>query len=197
VVRPPVARQALLDATRAELIENSRVEDLSSIVSRAGVSTGAVYHHFGSKVGLLTAVFSEFFDGSEDAVLTAGAAGGNWIDRERHRTEAMVAYYFGNPLARVILQRNTEHSAIVELETSYLARAEAAVVANLRAGQSAGALPADLDTKLTAAYLVGGLRRALSSQLARTPQPGVADATEELWRFIAATLELPQAERRM
>lgn len=197
MVRPPLARQALLDATRAELIENSRVEDLSSVVSRAGVSTGAVYHHFGSKVGLLTAVFGEFFDGSEDAVLAAGTADGSWLDRERRRTGAMVAYYFGNPLARVILQHNTEHSAIVELETSYLARAEAGVVANLRAGQAAGALPADLNVALTAAYLVGGLRRALGSQLARVPQPTVADATAELWRFVAATLELPATERRM
>lgn len=191
MVRLPVARQALLDATRAELVEHARVEDLSSVVNRAGVSTGAVYHHFGSKVGLLTAVYSEFFDGSERAVRAADDGPGTWIEREHRRTRAMVEYYFENPLAPVILARSTEHSAIAELESSYLARATAGVVANLRAAQAEGTLAADFDVDLTGAYLVGGLRRALGALLARPTRPSIEAATAELWRLIVATFELP------
>lgn len=191
MVRPPIARQLLLDAMRDELIENATAIDLSSVVSRAGVSTGAVYHHFGSKVGLLAAVYSEFFDGSERAVIDAGTGGRTWVEREHRRTEAMVAYYFDNPLAGVIVGRNTEHSAITELETSYLARAAAGVVANLQAAKRDGVLADHVDAELTGAYMVGGLRRSLGVLLRRDPRPSVAQATDELWRLIAATVELP------
>jgi AcrR family transcriptional regulator len=190
MVRPPVARQALLDAMRAELIENAAETDLSSVTRRAGVSTGAVYHHFGSKIGLLAVVYSDFFEGSERAVLDASREGGSWIERERRRVRAMVEYYFGDPLGRVVLQRNTEHSAVTELEASYLARAEAGVAADLREGQADGALPVDLDVEVTAAFLVGGLRRALVALLGRPTQPSVDEASELLWQLLAATLEL-------
>ncbi|NUS44425.1 MAG: TetR/AcrR family transcriptional regulator [Mycobacteriaceae bacterium] len=189
MVRPPAARQALLDAVRAELVESASSTDLSTLVSRAGVSTGAVYHHFGSKVGLLAAVYGAFFDGSERAVTAAGQSAGTWTARMHDRIRAMVEYYFTDPLGPVVLARSTEHSAITELEAAYLARAAAGVAANLRAPDAV--LPPDLDLDLTAAYLVGGLRRALAQQLAHTPRPTVEATTAALWRLTTATLSQP------
>lgn len=193
MVRPPVARQALLDAMRAELIENSASADLSTIVARAGVSTGAVYHHFGSKVGLLAAVYVEFFDASERAVLQADRAGRTWIERLHNRTRAMVEHYLKDPLGRVILEHTAEHSAVSELETAYLTRATDSSLAGLRKGHESGILAADLDIDLAAAYLVGGLRRALAELLRRDPLPTTDEATAALWRLITATLGLPNA----
>ncbi|WP_028478439.1 TetR/AcrR family transcriptional regulator [Nocardia sp. CNY236] len=191
MARPPIARRALLDAARAELIENGRVEDLSSVVKRAGVSTGAVYHHFGSKTGLLAAVYSEFFDGSEAALRTADHSCGDWIQREHHRTRAMVEYYFDNALTEVIMRTGVEHPAIAELEAAYLARVAEGAVRNLRDGQRCGALSPDLDVELVAAFLVGGLRSALATMVGRTPRPTIHTAVGRLWQFVTATVRIP------
>ncbi|MFR9752493.1 TetR/AcrR family transcriptional regulator [Nocardia sp. 004] len=197
MARPPVARRALLDAARAELIDNGRIEDLSSVVKRAGVSTGAVYHHFGSKIGLLAAVYNEFFDGAEAALRAADHSGGSWLQREQYRTRAMVQYYFGNPLAPVLMYAGVEHSAIAELEATHLSRIAEGAVRNLRDGQRANALPVDLDVELAAAYLVGGLRRALAILLRRTPRPTVDTATDRLWHFITATIRTGLPARQL
>jgi AcrR family transcriptional regulator len=58
-------REINLEATRAALIEEARNQfassgyqgaELGRIAAAAGVTTGAIYHHFGSKLGLFQAV---------------------------------------------------------------------------------------------------------------------------------------------
>ncbi|MDH6194041.1 AcrR family transcriptional regulator [Mycobacterium frederiksbergense] len=56
MARAPFGRQQLLDAARDELVDGNGAIELSGLTRRAGLSTGALYHHFGSKSGLLAAL---------------------------------------------------------------------------------------------------------------------------------------------
>lgn len=188
--RPALARNALMEAARAELISNGRVDDLSTVVNRAGVSTGAVYHHFGSKVALIASVYQAFFDGSERAISTADRHGGTWIERVHRRCVAIVTYYFDDPLTPVMLSNSVDHAAIAELELAYLARVVAGVVQILRDGKRSGELAADVDVDLVAEYLTGGLRRGLAVLIERDPRPAVEAAGEQLWQLVATTIGL-------
>ena len=64
MARAPIGRQQLLDAAREELVRGNGVMELSPLTRRAGLSTGALYHHFGSKSGLLMAIFDDFYERS-------------------------------------------------------------------------------------------------------------------------------------
>ena len=60
MARAPIGRQQLLTAARDELVRGNGVLELSALTRRAQLSTGALYHHFGSKSGLLAAVYDDF-----------------------------------------------------------------------------------------------------------------------------------------
>lgn len=68
MARAPVGRQQLIDAARAELVDGNGAFELSGLTRRTGLSTGALYHHFGSKSGLLTAIYDGFYDGLRHAI---------------------------------------------------------------------------------------------------------------------------------
>ncbi len=84
------------EATRVALVEAGVVTfaevgyhaaRLDDVAERAGVTRGAVYHHFGDKQGLLTAVVDRFigaFDQSVDGAVTS-AGGREPIDRVLER----------------------------------------------------------------------------------------------------------------
>src|SRR5690625_6528749 len=58
----PDARQALLAAARAELVEHGRAAiSLRAVARRAGLSHAAPKYHFGDRAGLLTAIATEGF----------------------------------------------------------------------------------------------------------------------------------------
>ena len=57
MARAPIGRQQILDSAREELVQGDGVLELAAVTRRAGLSTGAVYHHFGSKLGLLAAIW--------------------------------------------------------------------------------------------------------------------------------------------
>ena len=66
-------RQALVGAARACFAESGyRGGSAEEIVRRAGVSRGAMYHHFGDKLGLFRAVVEEIEAGIDARVEAAG-----------------------------------------------------------------------------------------------------------------------------
>ena len=54
-----------------ELVRGNGVLELSALTRRAQLSTGALYHHFGSKSGLLAAVYDDFYHGLRHAIADA------------------------------------------------------------------------------------------------------------------------------
>ncbi|WP_273736292.1 TetR/AcrR family transcriptional regulator [Mycolicibacterium septicum] len=188
MARAPIGRQQLLDAARDELVQGNGVIELSGLTRRAGLSTGALYHHFGSKSGLLTAIYDGFCDGLRHAIADAHLPTGDWATRERDRTHRFVAYHLADPLAPILLNRTASDPQLTELEASYIRNLIDNAAANIRHGQQSGELPVDLDPDSAGAYVIGGLRHGIAEQLRVAPTPDAEQATQTLWRFTAAVL---------
>lgn len=187
--RPPAGRQQLLAATRTELIGGNGTVDLASLTRRARLSTGAVYHHFGSKSGLLAAIYEDFYDGLKAATADAHLpADATWAVREQVRTRRWVDYHFSDPLAAHMLQRSALDPLLSELEATYLNAMIRSAATNIRRGQRNRELPRDLDADSGAAFVIGGLRHGIAQQLRARPRPSIDRATERLWRLTAGAL---------
>lgn len=188
MARAPVGRQQLIDAARAELVDGKGAFELSGLTRRTGLSTGALYHHFGSKSGLLTAIYDGFYDGLRHAIGDSHLPRGDWATRERDRTHRFVAYHLADPLAPILLNRTAGDPQLTELEAAYIHDLIDDAAANIRHGQQLGELPTDLDADSAGAYVIGGLRHGIAQQLRVTPIPSADQATQKLWRFTAAVL---------
>ncbi|ODR26065.1 TetR/AcrR family transcriptional regulator [Mycolicibacterium porcinum] len=188
MARAPVGRQQLIDAARAELVDGNGAFELSGLTRRTGLSTGALYHHFGSKSGLLTAIYDGFYDGLRHAIADGHLPHGDWATREHDRTHRFVAYHLADPLAPILLNRTAGDPQLTELEAAYIHDLIDNAAANIRHGQQLGELPTDLDADSAGAYVIGGLRHGIAQQLRVTPTPSADQATQKLWRFTAAVL---------
>ncbi|MFC9436682.1 TetR/AcrR family transcriptional regulator [Nocardia sp. NPDC057030] len=189
MARAPIGRQQLLDAARDELVRGNGVLELVALTRRAGLSTGALYHHFGSKSGLLAAIYDGFYAGLRHAIADAHLpADADWATRERERTRRFVAYHFADPLAPVLLDRTALDPQLTELEAVYIRTMSDNAADNIRRGQVRGELPADVDPDSAGAFVIGGLRYGIAQQLRRTPLPTPDQAADRLWRPTAAAL---------
>lgn len=193
MARAPIGRQQLLDAAREELVRGNGVMELSALTQRARLSTGALYHHFGSKSGLLIAIYDGFYErlreATSDAQLPADA---DWATREHARTRLFVGHHFADPLAHILLNRAVLDPQFPEIEAAYLQYLIDNAADNIRLGQQSGQLPADLDPDSAGAYIIGGLRYGIAQQLRATPPPSPDQATERLWQFTAAVLGISE-----
>ena len=191
VARAPLGRQQLLDAARAELLNGNGGMDIGSVVRRAALTTGALYHHFGSKTGLLAAVYDDFYEGLDRAIAdTRLPKNATWAQRERRRTRHMVAYHYAEPLAAQLLDRAATDPQLTLLESAYVERLSEAAARNIRHGQQLGQLPTAIDPDVAGAYIIGGLRRGIAQQLRARPRPSLDHAAERLWHLVAATLDI-------
>ncbi len=60
---PELVRAALLDCARAMVVEGGVAGlSINAVAAAAGVTKGALFHHFGSKAALVEAVFAGLFD---------------------------------------------------------------------------------------------------------------------------------------
>ena len=187
--RPPAGRQQLLTAARAELVRGNGTVDLAALTQRTQLSTGALYHHFGSKTGLLVAVYETFYDGLKaeiaDAHLPADAT---WSVRERERTRRFVAYHYADPLALHMLDGSASDPILSELEAVYVQGLIANAAVNVRRGQRNRQLPRGIDADSAAAFVIGGLRHGIAQQLRAKPRPSADEATNRLWGLTARAL---------
>ncbi|MEO8815879.1 MAG: TetR/AcrR family transcriptional regulator [Mycobacterium sp.] len=188
MARAPIGRQQLLDAARDELIAGGGVLALGALTRRAGLSTGALYHHFGSKAGLLAAIYNDFYTGLRVATADVHLPDADWGSRERERTRCFVTYHFQNPLAEVLLARIALDLQLSELEAVYIQSMSDDAADNIRYGQALGQLPTDIDPDSAGAYVIGGLRHGVAQQLRATPRPDPDRVAERLWRLTAGTL---------
>ncbi|GEM29251.1 putative transcriptional regulator, TetR [Nocardia neocaledoniensis NBRC 108232] len=191
MARAPIGRQQLLDAAREDLIRGNGVIELAALTRRAGLSTGALYHHFGSKNGLLAAIYDGFYQALRHAVADAELpAGADWATRERARTQLFVTYHFTDPLAPILLNRVAADPQLADLETIYIQTMSDDAAENIRAGQRTGEIPADLDADSAGAFVIGGLRHGIVQQLRLSPRPDVDRVSERLWQLTAGALGL-------
>jgi AcrR family transcriptional regulator len=187
--RSTTTRQALLAAATAELTEQDGVIEVGRVAARAGVSTGALYHHFGSKAGLLAALVEDFYARLYAAVLEPDLAElGDWSQRERARIERSVAFHYADPLA-VILAAMAREPEVAAAEAPFLAAVIDGAERNIRAAQRAGEVDAEIDPGIAAAMIMGGIRAVLGRVLVRERRPRPARLVDELWRLVHSAVQ--------
>jgi AcrR family transcriptional regulator len=186
--RSEATRAALLEAAAAELVAGDGVIEVGNVAARAGVSTGALYHHFGSKAGLLGALVRDFYERMHERVIEPTLREhGDWAGRERARIELSVALHYEDPLA-IVLATMSREPEVAAAEAPYTAELVAMAERNLRAAQRAGELPDDFDAGIAAGMIMGGLRQAMAEVLARERRPARKRVVDELWRIVGSAV---------
>jgi AcrR family transcriptional regulator len=170
-------RERIVGAAHALIARGGyREASVAAVAARAGVATGSVYRHFGSKSELFAEVFRRASQREVDATRAAAdAAGGPAAGRIAAAAEAFARRALrGRRLAWALLAEPVDPA--VEAERLVFRRAYAAGFAALLAdGIAAGELP-DQDVALTAAALVGALGEALVGPLSPIAPATDADA---------------------
>lgn len=191
-------RRRILAAAAEALAEGQGAFEIGDVATRAGISVGLSYHHFGSKAGLIAAVVEDYYDRFEAAVMDVNPKpGADWGERERLRTERMVAFHYGEALAPVILTRLSREPDVAAVEAARIGRHIALAARNVQIAQARGEIPADLDAHLLGAMILGGLRQAIGQALAAARRPNQAKLADQLWAFVssAARFRAPKRKR--
>ena len=152
-----------------------RAAPVSAVAARAGVATGSVYRHFGSKAELFAEVFRRASGREVEAMRAAAAGAGPAPDRLARAVDAFARRALrGRRLAWALLAEPVDPA--VEAERLAFRRAYRDVLAAvLSDGVAAGELP-EQDAGLAAAALVGAIGEALVGPLSSTGPAADAEA---------------------
>jgi AcrR family transcriptional regulator len=191
----------LIRAAETELIRRHGHLEMQAVSKRAQVSVGLAYHHFGSKAGLIAAVVETFYSRLDEAVFkdakpsaaksftTKSPAG--WALREKQRIAAYVAFHYDHPFAPLVIGALSRAPEVLDVETAFTNRQLAAGALMLQAAQRDGIVQGHIDSHLTIALMIGGIRQALIGALMSKRRPDPAKLADEIWAFMAAALRLP------
>jgi TetR/AcrR family transcriptional regulator, fatty acid metabolism regulator protein len=181
------SRQILDAAVRvfaARGYESSRVGD---IAREAGVAYGLVYHYYASKEAVLEAVFREAWGRLLAAVALAEETGENGRDQLSLVVKIVLRSWRDDPdLVRLLVREITRNPHIQD-ELDEIGEAFASLERIVRRGQAEGTFRGDLDPKLAAWMLYGGLEEVLTGWVLGQ-LPDDADAVAAAEREVIATL---------
>lgn len=187
--RSEKSRYRLIEAARDVLMEHAGKAEIGEIAGRAGVSVGLAYHHFGSKDGLFSAVVQDFYD-RYSAIANARYVGESWADREIQRTQATVFFLVREPFTATLFGPLGRSSVVVEAEAVCMANLVELGARNIAHGQADGDLPRGADVKMAAAFVLGGMRQAVTLALLVNPQPDPIQLARHVWILISRSLGL-------
>lgn len=182
VKNPDVTRGKLLEAAFQEVHEHGfRAASLDSILSKAGVTKGALYHHFPNKqalgYALVDEVIGEFMAQrlltplreTEDPITALQQHG-----LEMCSEHAGEACQRGCPLNNLAQEMSGEDEEFRRRVADVYKRLEAGVADALRRGQAAGNVRADVDAEriarfymAVAAGIMGAAKRSHDPQVMR------------------------------
>jgi len=102
--RTSATKRALLDAARQQFtVRGFTGTGREQVAAAAGVSRGALYHHFGTKEGLFRAVVEELEAGLAQQVATAAATGTDPVDELRRGCLAFLDACLEPAVRRIVL----------------------------------------------------------------------------------------------
>jgi AcrR family transcriptional regulator len=102
--RTSATRRALLDAARDQFAERGYAgTGREQVAAAAGVTRGALHHHFGTKEGLFRAVVEELEADLADQVATAAMAGTDPVDELRRGCLAFLDACLEPAMRRIVL----------------------------------------------------------------------------------------------
>jgi AcrR family transcriptional regulator len=185
VSAPAVATRRAPDATRQKLLERAfeeihrngfRAASLDSILADAGVTKGALYHHFPSKAELGYAVVDEVVRPWMEQVWAPITEAHNPIDaaigviRERLRERTQMALSIGCPFNNLTQEMSGLDEGFRTRLSAILRDWRDATAAAMRRGQANGTVCADVDANAAAAFVISsvegcvGMAKASQSQ---------------------------------
>ena len=186
-----VTRERLLQAAFREIYESGfESADVTTVVNGAGVTKGALYHHFGGKKALCNAVICEVIGGiTHDKWVRPLSDGVNPIDslirivlETSLRPEDIRG---GCPLNNLAQEMSGRDESFRQSIAAVFQLWQDAIAAALRAGQLRGLVKKQINPEETAAYLVavyeGYISLAKAARDRKSLQSGI--------RRIAAFLE--------
>jgi AcrR family transcriptional regulator len=181
--RAQETRQRVIDAARAVFArEGYGQAAVEEILVEAGISRGAFYHHFAGKEELFKALLADHLEEGlmEFEAIQPGSSLREAIEQfvtlQVHDLEAHLA---SGSLSFEFMAAAREEWARDSF-AEFHRRTRDVIAGVLRAGQSAGAVRADLDVG-AAAWLILGLYEGLSAFKALDPQGIELDGLKQTW----------------
>jgi AcrR family transcriptional regulator len=153
------ARAASADATRARLIDAAidrfaaagAATSFEAVAADAGVTKGALYHHFGSKDGLVEAVYREGVNRHAARVVDA-STGGDGRTRLFALVDASARLYTSRtPFYRLVIQLHLEATTsrrhLAPIARRVQANQRAYMIGLVEAGRRDGSVRPDVDAE--------------------------------------------------
>lgn len=192
--QPDRTRQKLLGSAFEEIHRNGfRAASLDAILKNSGVTKGALYHHFGSKLELGYAVVEEvvrpFVEArwrpaveSQDPV-----SAGIGIVKELLMTRADMAASLGCPFNNLCQEMSPVDEGFRKRLNAILDDWRNSTIEGLKRGQANGAVRKDVDPRAAAAFIIAGVEGCIgmakasrSKEFLQAGMTGLIDYLEHL-----------------
>jgi AcrR family transcriptional regulator len=164
-----VTRTRLIDAALERFAADGLGASLDAVAADVGVTKGALYHHFGSKEGLVEEVYKEAIRRHAERVVAASADGDG-----RARLLALVdasarLYASGTPFYRVLaslhLAAAADRPALADIARRMQRNQRDFMIDLVRQGQRDGSIDARLDAEAVGLTVNAALAGFLTQQL--------------------------------
>ena len=96
-------RDRIVAAALEALVEGDGKFEIGDVARRAKVSVGLAYHYFGSKVGLIAALITDFHNRHEAVVNQSFDKSLPWPVREKARLKLNIDFLYSDPVAPVMM----------------------------------------------------------------------------------------------
>jgi AcrR family transcriptional regulator len=164
-----VTRARLIDAAIARFGADGLGASFDAVAADVGVTKGALYHHFGSKEGLVEAVYKELIRRHAERVVAASVRG---TGRERLLAlvdESARLYASRTPVYRLLtslhLAAAMERPALADIARRVQRNQREYMIDLVRAGQQDGSLRHDVDAEAVGLTVNAALQGFLTQQL--------------------------------
>lgn len=183
------APQRILEAAKRMLVEQDGHMEIDQLAAAAGCSAGLIYHHFGSKAGLVAVIVGEFNEAlSAMEPPGRGTSRREWLDRLHARCDAIVAAMYTNPLTRIIVAETIKDASAAAATERWLRVHITELTEDLGGARRLGYLGKEMDPELIAAGIAGGLRQIMRVVVSRAKLPKLPAVQRDAWRFVEACL---------
>lgn len=162
--------QVALELFAEKGFANTSVDE---IVERAGVAKGTIYYHFKGKDELFAMLMESGVEFLTNAIREAAAEETDPVKRIEVIISAQVRLFLNHPdfykvlMSEIWWLEARQQENLQKIRKSYLSILEEAI----RAGQSAGALKADIDVEMAAPALFGLISHVTLQIVLDSPKP--------------------------
>lgn len=184
------APDRILDAAARLLSTGGGHIEVDQLAGEVGCSVGAIYHHFGSKAGVLAVVVGRYNETISRLIVPERTAETRpaWLDGLRAHLDAVVEAMWRDPLTAVIVAETIKDASAAAETERWLRLHVGRLATHLAEAQAQGHLPADCDAEVLAAGMAGGFRQIMRVYIGRERRPALATVKAGVWGFIAALL---------